>query len=186
MLGGNPRIIVIYHGHGGTIAPAVCAAIHAGLLPETCSPTADDILGLDGSRVLPRDQAGRIRRSGESAHRGEIYFLANRAHFAVLERAIRQIARELGTSTDDVVYVDVMPHTNLAMRLGGLVAQSLGLGWLGRKVSAWGVLSAYPRLVDAVRRTRAALGESGAPTASSGPAGGLSGRVGGGRGSRAT
>lgn len=158
----------------------MCAAIHAGLLPEWRLPTVRELLDLDGSRPLPRDQAGRIRRAGEDGCGCGICFLTNRAHFAVLERALRQISRELGVSTDDVIYVDVMPWANLPMRLGGLVTQSLGLGWLGRRVSAWGALRAYSRLADAVRRTRAATGRHGSSATSAGPPSGGGGRCSGG------
>lgn len=100
---------------------------------------------------------GRIRHAGRDREGNEVYFLGNRANFAVLERAMRQIGRRLGVLTEDIVYVDAMPHSNLTMRFGGLAAQSLRLGGVGRVVSARGALWAYPALAGVVRRTREAL-----------------------------
>ncbi len=58
----------------------------------------------------------------------------------------------------DVVYVDAMPSTSPLVRAGGWAGRLSGrLGGPGRLLAVRGARTAYPRLVDLVRRTREAL-----------------------------
>lgn len=129
-----------------------------GLLPRDGRPSLGQLLALPGCGAFPPREAGRIGRVGRDDGRHEVCFLSSRARFDVLERALRQVGRELGLSTVDVVHVDAMPSTSLLSRVGGCAGRWSGrLGGPGRRLAARSVRTIYPGLVDLVRRTREAL-----------------------------
>lgn len=157
-------MLVVYHGHGGNVAPVVAAAIHAGVLPPDRPPTRAELLALPLVKRAPRDAMGRIGVMGRDSASNLVCYLANRARFAVLLHVLREVGARLGVTLDDVLFVDVMPEVNRAMRLGGLITQGLGLGGLGSLLSTSGTSRAYAGLAGLAQRSREqAQGRSGRP-----------------------
>ncbi len=130
-----------------------------GVLPPV-RPAAGELRRFRWLAVEPPPGAGVIRHAGTDPAGNEIFFLENRSRFEVLERALRQVCRELGVSTGDVVWVDTMPRTNLWLRAGGFAAQLLRLAPVGKALSLPGALFAYRRLAELVEHTRRALARS--------------------------
>lgn len=155
-------MIVIYHGHAGAVSAAVAAAIHSGLLPEDRVPPAREILAVPEVWAVASGTPGRLvwlGRDGGDGH--DIHFLAHRARFDVLERVVREVGARLGVDTSDILYVDTVPSVGWAARSLGAAVGFLGIGRLALPALVALTRTAYPRLADLVRQTRARLGQAG-------------------------
>jgi len=64
-----------------------------------------------------------------------------------------------GISQQDVLFVSALVQINPLTAIGGFTSRKLGLSFIGRPMTIWGIRKSYPHLVDLVTRVKQALAQ---------------------------
>ncbi|MDI6871295.1 MAG: DUF3189 family protein [Bacillota bacterium] len=145
---------VVFHCYGGTHASPVTAALYLRQLDGRRRPAVCDLLRLTlFDQVEPRD-FGRLIPVGDDEAGNQVYVLGCGRHPQIVLRALAGFLRLLGGNPEELLLVDVSPHINIVMRVGGFTSRVLRLVSVGRPLVGFGTVLAFPRLARLAEETR--------------------------------
>lgn len=137
---------VIYYCYGGTHTSVLAAALHLGMIRKDKLPSAEEIFSCPNfDRVENRD-IGKIFFMGIDEKGQEIYVMGCKNCGMLVERAIFEFSRIMGSKGEDVVMVNTLSCLNIFMRLGGFLSRRLRLAAPGRLFLLLGVRVAFPEI----------------------------------------
>lgn len=148
---------VIYHCYGGAHSSVTAANIHLGLLPRERTPGYRELIS---QKLFDHNQfkdSGRIIFMGRDGRGNEIYIVGRRSRPWLLYNTTGCLAEAFDINRGNYLLVDVSPHVNLTMRVGGILSRRLGLVAIGRPLAAWGTLISYRGILQLVEKTLESL-----------------------------
>lgn len=144
-------MMIVYHCYGGTHSSPVAAAIHLGFLDPHRLPQPRQLVELPFYDRISPSGYGALRYMGQDAAKNQIYVMGVGYHRDLMRRLVPKVAGILGGNPDHLLLVDVYPHVNWYMKVGGFISRRLGLVAIGRPLVILGTRRAYPKLAEAVK-----------------------------------
>jgi len=145
---------IIYHCVGGAHSSAIASAIHLGILPKTRTATNSEILSIPYYDNITREHYGRIIHRGIDEYGNNVYTLSRQFSGTLIIRALGDLSVILSGNENRVIFVNVSPTVNTAMKIGGFLSRRLHLVWPGRSIVLWGSRRAYMDIANIVRSTK--------------------------------
>ncbi|MFZ5644164.1 MAG: DUF3189 family protein [Bacillota bacterium] len=141
---------IIYHCYGGAHSSVTAANIHLGLLPADRFPGYDEIKGQKFFDLHGASDIGKIYFMGRDSFGNNIYILGRRSRPTLVYSVTRVIEDAFEIDPGSYMLVDVSPHVNLAMKIGGFLSRKMNLTYIGRPIVTWGTVRTYDGILKLV------------------------------------
>lgn len=149
--------ILFYHCYGGAHTSVTCACIHLNYLPHDRIPETYEFKAVPFYDKMDNDHLGTPLYMGRDELGWDIYVLGMKDGKRVVIPAIKSLLNVSGIPQQDVVFVSALVQVNPLTALGGFTSRRLGIPFIGRPMTIWGIRKSYPHLVDLVIRVKRAL-----------------------------
>jgi hypothetical protein len=124
------------------------------MLPRTRTATKAEILSIPYYDNINSEYYGHIIHRGIDEEGNNVYTLSRQFSGSIVIRALTDLSIILAGDETHVVFVNVSPAVNSAMKIGGFLSRRLHLIWPGRPIVLWGSRRAYMNIVKIVNRTK--------------------------------
>ncbi len=149
--------ILFYHCYGGAHTSVTCASIHLNYLPHDRIPETYEFKAIPFYDKMENSKLGTPLYMGRDDLGWDIYALGLKDGKSVVIPAIKSLLNVSGIYNRDVLFVSALVQVNPLTAIGGFTSRKLGLPFIGRPMTIWGIRKTYPLLVDLVTRVKEAL-----------------------------
>lgn len=149
--------ILFYHCYGGAHTSVTCASIHLNYLPHDRTPETYEFKAIPFYDKMDDGMLGTPLYMGRDERGWDIYALGMMDGERVVIPAIKSLLNMNGISQHEVVFVNALVHINPLTAIGGFISRRLGVPFMGRPMTVWGIRKSYPHLVELVTRVKQAL-----------------------------
>ncbi|MGI1691139.1 DUF3189 family protein [Thermoanaerobacter uzonensis] len=143
-------MIIVYMCYGSAHSSVVAASIHIGLLPIDRVPTYEEIVSLPHYDKTSNDEIGTLFYMGKDEFGNHVYIVGARNGREIVTKAIYSFLSLYGISEKDILVVDALPTIGLTTKIGGITSRRLGIIFLGRPITVYGILKKYNNFVKLV------------------------------------
>lgn len=148
---------IVYHCFGGSHSSVTAAAIHLGILSSSRLPTVAELLRVPFFDEQLAENHGIFHFIGDDEFGNQVYIVGRRNLGRFFEPLMYGIARTMGISDNELLFVNTMPCVNWLMVVGGFLSRRLRLVPVGRPIVLEGTRRSFHnfvKLVDAVKTSK--------------------------------
>lgn len=149
--------VLFYHCYGGAHTSITCASIHLNYLPHDRIPETYEFKAIPFYDKMDNKELGTPIYMGRDELGWDVYAVGMKDGKSVVIPAIKSYLNASGISQREVLFVSALVQLHPMTAIGGITSRKLGIPFIGRPMTIWGIRRNYPLLVDLVTRVKQTL-----------------------------
>ncbi len=145
---------LFYHCYGGAHTSVTCASIHLNYLPNDRIPKTCEFKAIPFYDKMENKELGKPVYMGRDDMGWDIYVVGMKDGKNVVIPAIISYLNANNVSRREVLFVSALVQLHPITAIGGIVSRRLGLAFIGRPMTIWGIRRSYPHLVELVNKVK--------------------------------
>ena len=145
---------LFYHCYGGAHTSVTCASIHLNYLPNDRIPKTCEFKAIPFYDKMENRELGKPVYMGRDDMGWDIYVVGMKDGKNVVIPAIISYLNANNVSRREVLFVSALVQLHPITAIGGIVSRRLGLAFIGRPMTIWGIRRSYPHLVELVNKVK--------------------------------